>query len=84
MAPELLLYGRPCCHLCDDARAMLERVALDIPLTWREVNIETDEQLHKRYLEKIPVLAHDDAVIAELAWDEAELRERLEAHVSAN
>lgn len=79
MAVGLLLYGRPSCHLCDDARAMLERIAAELPLTWNEVNIELDDDLHKRYLEKIPVLADGDDVLAELLWDEAELRKQLGA-----
>lgn len=52
---ELVLYGRPGCHLCDDARVELERVGH--PFT--EVDIESDDELFKRYLEAIPVVTLD-------------------------
>lgn len=53
------LYGRPDCHLCDDARAELERVRTTHPFRFEEVDIETDDALFKRYLERIPVVAVD-------------------------
>ena len=49
------LYGRPGCHLCDDARAALHRVRAAHPFRLEEVDIETDDALLKRYLERIPV-----------------------------
>ena len=51
----LVLYGRPGCHLCDDARAVLERVGHP----FEEVDIEADEVLLARYLERIPVVTLD-------------------------
>ena len=55
--PEVVLYGRPGCHLCEDAREALERVRARIPFLLREVDITDDDALHKRYLERIPVVA---------------------------
>ena len=53
------LYSRPGCHLCDEAREALERVRARAPFTVDEINIETDDELHARYLERIPVVALD-------------------------
>ena len=53
------LYGRPGCHLCDDARAVLERVRATHPFRLQEIDIEADDELFKRYLERIPVVAID-------------------------
>jgi glutaredoxin len=53
------LYSRPGCHLCDDAREALARVHARAPFTLQEVDIETDDALHARYLERIPVVALD-------------------------
>ena len=53
------LYSRPGCHLCDEAREALERVRAQAPFTLEEVDIETDDALHARYLERIPVVALD-------------------------
>ncbi len=51
----LVLYSRPGCHLCDDARAVLERVGV----AFDEIDITTDDALHAAYLERIPVVARD-------------------------
>jgi glutaredoxin len=51
------MYSRPGCHLCDEARESLERVQTRAPFTLREVDITADDALHKRYLERIPVIS---------------------------
>ena len=75
--PTLTLYSRPGCHLCDDARAALERVRARAPFTLREVNIETDDSLHSRYVERIPVVALGDQELFDFFVDEAALEDRL-------
>ncbi len=77
MTPQVTLYGRPECHLCDDARAVLERVRADTPFDLRERDIEAHDELFRRYLERIPVVAIDGEEAFELFVDEAELRRRL-------
>jgi glutaredoxin len=71
------LYGRPGCHLCDDARAALERVRARRPFQLREVDIEADDALFKRYLERIPVVALDGEELFELFVDEEALARTL-------
>jgi redox-sensing transcriptional repressor len=77
----LTLYGRPGCHLCDDARVALERVRTELPFTLVECNIDTDEQLLRRYLERIPVIALDGEELCDFTLDEQLLRARLAAGV---
>jgi glutaredoxin len=60
------LYSRPGCHLCDEARAELER--LD-GFELREVDIESAEELMRAYLERIPVVEVDGEVVSELVFD---------------
>ena len=69
----LLLLGKPGCHLCDDARAVLERVGA----AFSEVDITTDDALHAAYLERIPVVVLDGVERFELFVDEAALRHLL-------
>jgi glutaredoxin len=71
------LYGRPGCHLCDDARAALRRVRARIPFRLVEVDIEQDEALHHRYLERIPVVALDGRELFDFFVDEESLADRL-------
>jgi glutaredoxin len=71
------LYGRPGCHLCDDARAALERLRQRVAFDIREVDITTDDDLHRRYLERIPVVAIGDEELCDYHVDEALLLDRL-------
>ena len=77
MSAAVTLYGRPGCHLCDEAREALLRVRSDTPFELLEVDIEDDDELFKRYLERIPVVSLDDEVLFEYFVDEAALRRRL-------
>jgi hypothetical protein len=75
----LVLFGRPGCHLCEDARAFLEALLADrtanglasAPLVER--SIEEDAALHARYVFTIPVLAYGEREL-ELATTPAKLR----------
>ena len=51
------LYGKPGCCLCDDARAAIEAVRLERPFALEEVDVSLDPVLHRRYGERIPVVA---------------------------
>jgi glutaredoxin len=78
MPAEITLYSRPGCHLCDDARAVLERLRGELPFTLTERDIERDPELHRAYLERIPVVAIDGEEVFDFFVDEAELRRRLD------
>jgi glutaredoxin len=70
---RLTLYGRDGCHLCDDARTVLHGIGEPFD----EVDIDGDDELFKRYLEKIPVLALDGQELYCFFIDEPDLRARL-------
>ena len=74
---SLVLYGRPGCHLCDEARVVLERIGHP----FEEVDIESADELLARYLERIPVIALDGAELYDFFVNEVELRARLDARV---
>jgi glutaredoxin len=77
VTPAVTLYGRPGCHLCDEARSVLERVRADAPFELREIDIDRDGELFKRYLERIPVVCLDGEELFEYHVDERTLRQRL-------
>jgi hypothetical protein len=77
MAPTVVLYGRPGCHLCDDAREVLLRVRTEHPFVLHERDIEHDDALFAAYLERIPVVTIDGEEAFELFVDAAELTDRL-------
>ena len=66
----VVLYGRPGCHLCDDARQAL----IAEGMAFEEVDIESDDALMLRFLERIPVVTVGDEVAFELLVDLERLR----------
>jgi glutaredoxin len=62
MAPaehRITLLSKPGCHLCDEARAVIEQVAGDLGVPWEELDITQDEALYGRWWEQIPVTLVD-------------------------
>ena len=55
MTNRITLYGKPGCHLCDDARAVVERVCADLGTSYDDVDITTSPELMQVYGEQIPV-----------------------------
>jgi glutaredoxin len=76
--PHVTLYGKPGCHLCDEARLVVERVRAERPFALEEVDVSRDPVLHRRYGERIPVLALEGEELFHYVVDEAALRERLD------
>ncbi len=67
---EVILYGRPGCHLCEEALAVIERVRVRIPFVLAQRDIDADERLLLAYLERIPVVTIDGRERFELFVDE--------------
>ena len=77
-SPLVRLYGRPDCHLCDEAREGLVGLRADgLDFELEEVNIEADPGLHARFLARIPVVELDGKIISELFLDRNRLRAEL-------
>ncbi len=75
----ITVYSRPGCHLC--AKAIEALIALHeegYRFELHEVDIESEELLLRRLLEKIPVVEVDGVVVSELVLDEAAVRARLD------
>jgi hypothetical protein len=81
--PDVVLYSRPGCHLCDDAHEALDALLAERAAAGRPVpaiverNIDEDEDLHRRYAFTIPVVAVGDREL-ELATSPAKLRRLLD------
>jgi glutaredoxin len=76
--PLVTLYGKPGCHLCDDARAVVEQVRAEHPFDLREVDVSLDPELNRAYGERIPVLELDGEELFEFFVDRAELMRRVD------
>ena len=70
----LTLYSRPGCHLCDEMKDVVKRVAQSVPLQLEEVDISTSRELEDRYGLEIPVLLVEGKKAAKYRLREEELR----------
>ena len=75
---RLTLYGKPGCHLCEEAREVVLSVRLDREFELDEVDISLDPGLNREYGERIPVVAVDGEDVFEYFVDRDALRERLD------
>jgi glutaredoxin len=55
----VILYSRPGCHLCDEAKAAIKNSDSAGFYTLEEVNIESDDELLRKYKHDIPVVVID-------------------------
>ena len=75
--PHLTLYSKPRCHLCDEMKHAIERVATHVPLTLEVIDISTDPALTEQYGLEIPVLLIDGKKAAKYRLSESELEQKL-------
>ncbi len=90
---SLTLIGKPGCHLCDDARLVVNTVIAEfksahtgvnasVQVQLDELNILEDETLFAKYSEEIPVLLINDKVHNYWRIDPVRLRDALENKVN--
>jgi len=70
---QVVLYTRPGCHLCDDARAVLLDARARVTFDMQEVDIETSDSLLGEYGLRIPVVVVDGSEAFEYTVDPGEL-----------
>ncbi|MDG4794137.1 glutaredoxin family protein [Micromonospora sp. WMMD1082] len=57
--PRLTLITRPGCHLCEDAKAALDRVVAVTGDRWTERDVSGDLELEREYGDRLPVVLLD-------------------------
>lgn len=77
VSARIVLFGKPGCHLCDDARAVVERVASEFGEPYLERDISADPALMREHGESIPVLVVDGVVVDFWRVSEERLRAAL-------
>jgi glutaredoxin len=76
---QVTVYSRPECHLCEQAiQTLLALHQQGYRFELHEIDIESEELLFKRMLEKIPVVEVDGEVVSELVLDRAAVEARLD------
>jgi glutaredoxin len=54
--PHVIIYSRPGCHLCEEAKAAITSAGCDDQFTLEEIDIESDSELLRKYKYDIPVI----------------------------
>jgi glutaredoxin len=75
--PRITFYSRPGCHLCDNARLVVERVCAELGESYTEVSIDDDPELQRRFGEEVPVTFVDGRQHDFWRVDEGRLRAAL-------
>jgi glutaredoxin len=73
----ITLYTRPGCHLCEDAKAVIEPMLGEFGATLREINIDEDAVLRQRYGTDIPVIFIGSRKAAKHRVDPGKFRRQL-------
>jgi glutaredoxin len=60
---HVTFYTKPNCGLCDEAKLMMQLVQEDYPLTWTEIDIQSDDEIHEKYMLMVPVIEKDGDVL---------------------
>jgi glutaredoxin len=76
-APLITVYSKPDCHLCAEAMEKLEAMRAELGFELRELDISTEEALHRAYFERIPVVCIDGEEVCEYFVVESAVRQRL-------
>jgi len=74
---QLRIYSKPDCHLCDEAKAVLLKVAQEFDVSIEEINIETDPDAYQKFRYDIPVIFLDDVKLFKHRVDADQLRRAL-------
>jgi hypothetical protein len=81
---EITFIAKPGCHLCDEARPVVERVVAGFPgATMHEVSILDDPELEARWSEDIPVVLIDGRPHSSWRVDPVKLADRIRARLTA-
>ncbi len=75
---HVIIYSRPGCHLCDEAKTAIENAGCSESFTLEEVNIESDEALLARYRYDIPVVTIDGIEAFRHRLDPAAFRQKVQ------
>jgi len=75
--PHVIIYSRPGCHLCDEAKAAITSAGCSDHFVLEEINIESDAELLRKYKYDIPVITIDGVESFRHRVDAREFREKI-------
>ena len=80
--PEVIVYSRKGCHLCEVVKESLQKLSRGGGFVWKEVDVDCDEELYRLYTDEVPVVMIDGRKAFKYHMDETEFLRKLEARSS--
>lgn len=80
--PHVIVYSRPGCHLCEEAKLAIHSAGCDDQFTLEEINIESDPELLTKYKYDIPVVTLDSAEIFRHRVNKERFRELVQVKIA--
>src|SRR2546425_12448566 len=74
--PDVVIYTKPDCPLCDKAKALLEELSKEFPLNLIEKDVNSEEKARKYYADRVPVILVNDREVAGYPPEEKRSEER--------
>ncbi len=74
---EVVVYTKPDCCLCDEAKSLLRKLAMSHQFDWHEINILGDPEIYEKFKDEIPVVFIDGRKAFKYRIDEKEFMRRL-------
>ena len=74
---EVIVYSRKGCHLCEIVKESLAKLQRQGQYSWREVDVDSDEQLRRQFTDEVPVVFIDGRKAFKYHMDEREFLRKL-------
>lgn len=72
-----MLYSRRGCHLCEVVKESLTKLARSRGFQWREVDVDSDDQLRRQFNDEVPVVFIDGKKAFKYRMDERDFLRRI-------
>jgi len=76
-ARQVVVYSRKGCHLCEIVKETLGKLERRGGFTWREIDVDSDEQLRRQFTDEVPVVFIDGHKAFKYRMDEREFLRKL-------
>jgi glutaredoxin len=74
---RVIVYSRKGCHLCEIVKETLNKLERRGGFTWREIDVDSDEELRRRFTDEVPVVFIDGRKAFKYRMDEREFLHKL-------
>jgi glutaredoxin len=74
---QVVVYSRKGCHLCEIVKETLDKLRRRGGFDWREVDVDTDEELRRQFTDEVPVVFIDGRKAFKYRMDERDFLRKL-------